>query len=122
DRGKEVILAGLDQDFRREPFGPMGALLAIADEVVKLRAICMRCGRLASHTQRIIDGKPASWNDPIVLIGATESYEARCRACHEVPHRPAARRKAARTTRRPTRHQSPMAQLVIEVAAAPKKG
>ncbi|ARU42409.1 thymidine kinase [Armatimonadetes bacterium Uphvl-Ar1] len=84
DKGVEVIAAGLDQDFRRQPFGPMPELLAVADEVVKLRAICMKCGRPASHTQRIIDGKPAKWNDPIVLIGATESYEARCRACHQI--------------------------------------
>jgi thymidine kinase len=81
DSGCEVICAGLDQDFRRRPFGPMGALLALADEVVKLRAICMVCGATASHTQRIIDGKPAHRNDPIILIGATESYEARCRKC-----------------------------------------
>ncbi len=87
DSGVEVILAGLDQDFRREPFGPMPALLAIADEVVKLRAICMKCGATASHTYRQIDGKPAHRDDPIILIGATESYEARCRNCHELRKR-----------------------------------
>ena len=81
DRGVEVVCAGLDQDFRRVPFGPMPQLLAAADEVVKLRAICMKCGATASHTQRIIDGKPAHKNDPVILIGATESYEARCRKC-----------------------------------------
>jgi thymidine kinase len=84
DQGKNVILAGLDQDFRREPFGPMPALLAIADNVVKLRAICMNCGNPASHTYRTIDGKPAHWDDPTILIGATESYEARCRNCFEL--------------------------------------
>jgi thymidine kinase len=84
DRGVEVILAGLDQDFRREPFGPMPHLLAVADEVVKLRAICMKCGAPASHTYRQIDGKPAHRDDPIILIGATESYEARCRNCFEL--------------------------------------
>lgn len=84
DGGKEVIAAGLDQDFRRMPFGPMPQLLALADEVVKLRAICIRCGALASHTQRLVDGKPARWDDPIVLVGATESYEARCRRCHQI--------------------------------------
>jgi len=84
DEGREVIVAGLDQDFRREPFGPMPALLAAADEVVKLRAICMVCGAPASHTYRSIDGKPARWDDPTVLIGATESYEARCRRCHKI--------------------------------------
>lgn len=84
DRGVDVIVAGLDQDFRRMPFGPMPALLAAADEVIKLRAICMKCGNPASHTYRMVDGKPAHWDDPIVLIGATESYEARCRNCFEI--------------------------------------
>jgi thymidine kinase len=88
DRGVEVILAGLDQDFRRQPFGPMPSLMAIADEVVKLRAICMKCGAPASHTYRMIDGKPANWNDPIILIGATESYEARCRNCFQIRGKP----------------------------------
>lgn len=81
DSGIDVVCAGLDQDFRRQPFGPMPKLLAAADEVVKLRAICMKCGAPASHTYRVIDGKPAHWDDPIILIGATESYEARCRRC-----------------------------------------
>ncbi len=84
DRGVDVICAGLDQDFRRQPFGPMPELLAVADEVVKLRAICMKCGATASHTYRMVNGKPAHWDDPIVLIGATESYEARCRNCFEI--------------------------------------
>lgn len=84
DKGVQVILAGLDQDFRRQPFGPMPTLMALADEVVKLRAICMKCGETASHTYRQIDGRPAHWDDPIVLIGATESYEARCRNCFEI--------------------------------------
>lgn len=84
DSGVEVVCAGLDQDFRRQPFGPMAELLAAADHVVKLRAICIQCGRTASHTQRIINGKPANWDDPIVLIGATESYEARCRSCFKI--------------------------------------
>ncbi len=84
DSGRDVILAGLDQDFRRQPFGPMGELMAVADSVVKLRAICMHCGAAASHTFRVIDGKPAHRDDPIILIGATESYEARCRACFKL--------------------------------------
>lgn len=84
DEGREVVLAGLDQDFRRRPFGPMPALMAVADEVVKLRAICMHCGAPASHTYRMIDGKPAHKDDPLILIGATESYEARCRNCFEI--------------------------------------
>ncbi len=84
DGGVDVVLAGLDQDFRRKPFGPMPELLAVADEVVKLRAICMKCGRPASHTYRTIDGKPAHKGDPVILIGAAEAYEARCRACYEL--------------------------------------
>ncbi len=88
DKGVDVIVAGLDQDFRRMPFGPMPHLMAVADEVVKLRAICMACGAEASHTYRMINGKPADWNDPIVLIGATEAYEARCRKCFKIRGEP----------------------------------
>ena len=84
DSGVEVIAAGLDQDFRRQPFGPMPTLLAVADQVIKLRAICMKCGAPASHTYRQIDGKPAREDDPIILIGATEAYEARCRRCFKL--------------------------------------
>ncbi len=84
DRGVEVVCAGLDQDFRRRPFGPMPKLLSLADEVIKLRAICMKCGAPASHTYRVIDGKPAHMDDPLILIGATEAYEARCRNCFEI--------------------------------------
>ena len=85
DRGIRVIVAGLDTDFRGEPFGPMPALMAQAESVEKLHAICMKCGAEASRTQRLIDGNPAAYGDPIVLIGASESYEARCRQCHDVP-------------------------------------
>lgn len=92
DKGTEVVLAGLDQDFRRKPFGPMAALLAVADDVVKLRAICMKCGAPASHTYRTVDGRPAREDDPIVLIGATESYEARCRRCYRLSPRRMSRR------------------------------
>jgi thymidine kinase len=88
DKGVDVIVAGLDQDFRRMPFGPMPHLMAVADEVVKLRAICMSCGAEASHTYRMINGKPAHWDDPIVLIGATEAYEARCRKCFKIRGEP----------------------------------
>lgn len=84
DSGVEIVLAGLDQDFCRQPFGPMPHLMAVADEVVKLRAICMKCGAPASHTYRMVDGRPVHPDDPIVLIGATEAYEARCRNCHEL--------------------------------------
>jgi thymidine kinase len=84
DSGHQVIVAGLDMDFRGRSFGPMPILLAEADEVVKLRAICARCGRDASRSQRLIDGKAAPASAPTILVGAQESYEARCRHCHEV--------------------------------------
>ncbi len=83
DRGHHVVAAGLDMDFRGRPFGPMAALLAVADEVVKLRAICARCGADASRSQRLIDGKPAPDSAPTILVGAQEHYEARCRHCHQ---------------------------------------
>lgn len=88
DQGKRVILAGLDQDFRGEPFGPMPLLLALAERVDKLQAICVTCGLAASRTQRLIDGRPARYDDPIILVGGSESYEARCRMCHQVPGKP----------------------------------
>ncbi len=83
-QGKRVICAGLDMDFRGVPFGPMPAILARAELVDKLHAICVVCGEEASRTQRLIDGEPAAYNDPIVLVGADEVYEARCRQCHQV--------------------------------------
>lgn len=85
DKGKRVIVAGLDQDFRGQAFGPMPTLLAIAESIDKLQAICVICGGTASRSQRIIDGNPASFDSPVILVGASESYEARCRKCHEVP-------------------------------------
>jgi thymidine kinase len=88
DAGKRVICAGLDLDFRGEPFGPMPRLLALAERVDKLTAICVISGEPATRTQRIINGKPASYNDPIILVGATESYEARSRKHHIVPDKP----------------------------------
>ena len=88
NRGKRVMLAGLDMDFRGEPFGPMPELLARADEVQKLHAICMVCGENASRTQRLVNGQPANFDDPIVMVGAAESYEARCREHHSVPGNP----------------------------------
>lgn len=84
-QGVRVIVAGLDMDFRGEPFGPMPLLMAQAERVDKLQAICVRCGRPASRTQRLINGRPASVDDPVILVGASEVYEARCRHCHEVP-------------------------------------
>lgn len=88
DRGKRVIVAGLDMDFRGEPFGPMPLLMAQAEVVDKLQAICVRCGGSASRTQRLINGRPANYDDPVIMVGAAEVYEARCRACHEVPGKP----------------------------------
>ena len=84
DQGRRVIVAGLDQDFRGEPFGPIPELLAVAEYIDKLQAICMICGSTASKTQRLVNGKPAKYSDPIILIGAKETYEARCRKCHVV--------------------------------------
>lgn len=85
ERGVRVICAGTDTDFRGEPFGMMGHLMAIAEEVTKLQAICVVCGDLASRNQRIVGGEPATWNMPVVMVGGTESYEARCRRCFVVP-------------------------------------
>lgn len=88
DRGIRVIAAGLDLDFKGEPFGPMPELLARAEFVTKLSAVCTVCGCAATRTQRLIDGKPADFNDPIIKVGAKENYEARCRKHHIVPNKP----------------------------------
>ncbi|TLM98835.1 thymidine kinase [bacterium] len=85
DRGVRVIVAGLDLKFKGEPFGCMPVLMAKADHVDKLQAICMVCGEPASRTQRLVNGNPARYNDPIIIVGASEMYEARCRLHHEVP-------------------------------------
>ncbi|MBL0890739.1 MAG: thymidine kinase [Gemmatimonadaceae bacterium] len=87
DRGRRVILAGTDTDFRGEPFGAMPQLMAVAEMVDKLHAICVLCGSPASRNQRLIDGKPAPYESPTIMVGAADSYEARCRACHIVPRR-----------------------------------
>jgi thymidine kinase len=88
NQGYRVIAAGLDQDFRGEPFSVVPQLMAIAESVTKLQAVCSVCGSPASRTQRLINGKPASYDDPIILVGASESYEPRCRHHHEVPGSP----------------------------------
>jgi thymidine kinase len=85
EKNIRVIIAGLDQDFRGEPFGSMPILLSIAEKVDKLQAICVVCGEPASRTQRIVNGRPARYHDPVVIVGASEMYEARCRKHHEVP-------------------------------------
>jgi thymidine kinase len=87
ERGRRVILAGTDTDFRGEPFGPMGALMAVAEVVDKLHAICVLCGGAASRNQRLIEGQPAPYSSPTIMVGGDESYEARCRSCHSVPRR-----------------------------------
>ena len=84
DDGIRVIVAGLDMDFKAEPFHPMPEIMAISEMVTKLHAVCNKCGKEASRSQRLINGKPAKYDDPIVVIGASESYEARCRHCHEI--------------------------------------
>ena len=86
--GKRVMVAGLDMDFRGEPFGMMPKLITEAEFVTKLTAVCNKCGAPATRTQRLVNGKSASYNDPLVLIGASEAYEARCRHCHEVTDKP----------------------------------
>ncbi len=88
DSGLRVMVAGLDKDFRGEPFGVLPDLLTRAEFVTKLTAVCAKCGAPATRTQRIVNGKPASFDDPIVLVGAKEAYEPRCRHCHEVLDKP----------------------------------
>lgn len=88
-QGCHIIVSGLDKDFRGMPFGPMGDILALADERVSLTSTCVQCGQPAILPQRLIDGRPANWDDPIVYPGATEAYEPRCRACHVTPGRKA---------------------------------
>lgn len=85
DHGIRVIVAGLDQNFKGEPFGCMPTLMALAERVDKLQAICMVCGEPASRTQRLVNGSPARYDDPIIIVGAAEMYEARCRKHHIVP-------------------------------------
>ena len=85
NRGIRVIVAGTDMDFRGQPFGPIPVLLAIAEKVDKLHAICVVCGDVATRNQRLVDGRPAPAEGPTIQVGGSESYEARCRRCHEVP-------------------------------------
>ncbi|MDH3455740.1 MAG: thymidine kinase [Gemmatimonadota bacterium] len=85
-RGVRVIVAGTDTDFRGEPFGAMPSLMATAEVVDKLHAICVKCGDPACRNQRLIDGRPARYDSPTIMVGGSETYEARCRHCHDVPH------------------------------------
>lgn len=84
DKGKRIICSGLDMDFRAEPFKVVPQLMSIAEHVSKLTAVCMVCKLPATRTQRLVNGQPAKYSDPIILVGAKEDYEARCRKCHEV--------------------------------------
>jgi thymidine kinase len=85
EKGIRVIVAGLDLNFKAEPFGSMPVIMSRAEQVLKLQAICMVCGEPASRSQRLVNGKPARYDDPIIIVGASEMYEARCRLHHEVP-------------------------------------
>ncbi len=87
-QGKRVMVAGLDMDFRGEPFGVMPRLITEAEFVTKLTAVCSGCGAPGTRTQRFVNGEPANWSDPLILVGASESYEARCRHCHTVVDKP----------------------------------
>lgn len=82
--GKRVIVAGLDLDYRSEPFGPMPQILALADSITKLQAICVVCGEDACRSQRIINGNPARYSDPLIMIGSEESYQPRCKRCYSI--------------------------------------
>lgn len=84
DKGIKVICSGLDMDFKKEPFLNMAILLALADKVTKLKAVCFKCKEDANYTQRLVNGNPAKYFDPIIVVGGKESYEARCRNCHVV--------------------------------------
>ena len=88
DKGLRVMVAGLDKDFSGEPFGVLPELLSRAVFVTKLTAVCAKCGAPATRTQRLVDGSPASFEDPIVLVGAVDHYEPRCRHCHEILNKP----------------------------------
>lgn len=88
EQGKRVLVAGLDLDFRGKPFGCIPTLMAIADNVTKLQAICIHCGKNAHFTQRLVNGQPAKHDDPLILIGAEEQYQARCRSCHQIDQMP----------------------------------
>ncbi len=82
--GQRVYVTGLNQDFRGEPFGIMPAIMALADELTLLTAICQKCHGIGTRTQRLIGGQPASTTSPTVLVGGADYYEARCPDCHEV--------------------------------------
>ena len=88
EAGKRVIIAGYELDFRAMPVGPMPTLLSIADKVTKLQAICTICGKDANLTQRLVNNKPAKYDDPDIVVGGAEGYQARCRNCHQIDKPP----------------------------------
>lgn len=88
EQGKRVVTAGLELDFKQEPFGYVALLLAMADSITKLKAICMECGDDAHFSQRLVNGKPARYDDPVIVVGASEKYQARCRNCHNIDQKP----------------------------------
>jgi thymidine kinase len=88
EQGKEVVVSGLDLDFRGEPFGIIPTLMALADTVSKLHAVCSQCGKNSHFSQRIVNGEPAKYDDPIVMVGASETYETRCRDCFAINRSP----------------------------------
>jgi thymidine kinase len=98
EKNIRVIVAGLDLDFRGEPFGIMPILLALADEIIKLKAICVRCSQEAHHSQRVVNDKPARYEDPIILVGAEEYYEARCRRCFSIDKKTVSTEKQKETS------------------------
>ena len=98
DKGVRVMVAGLDKDFRGEAFGVMPELLTKGEFVTKLTAVCAKCGSPATRTQRLVDGKPASFDDPVVLVGAVDHYEPRCRHCHEVVNKPIKIKRKAKSS------------------------
>lgn len=86
DQGRRVIVAGLDQDFRAQPFPAMAQLMSISEQVDKLYAICVCCGAYATRSQRLINGQPAPIDAPTIAVGGLELYEARCRSCYQISH------------------------------------
>lgn len=113
-QGVQVICAGLDQDSLCRPFGPMGALLACADQVSKLSAVCVVCGEDASLTQMLIEGEPAGWEQvPSIKVGGSESYQARCRRCYQLPEQPAPERLT---------HSAPSEARPADRALSPSEG
>jgi thymidine kinase len=121
-RGVRVIMAGLDTDFRGEPFGAVPQLMALAESVEKLQAICMVCGQAASRTQRLVNGRPAQYTDPVILVGAKEVYEARCRTHHIVPGAPEPKSSSLSTQSAPSTPSESRSREGLETGKTGKTG